>query len=144
MELAHTTLDAIKLDKTAPLALLQINGGATATTSAAVTLTLTATDTASGISQMRISNDATWNQAAWEPFLANKNWQLSNGDGAKTVYCQIQNNAGFTTTISASITLTTQNATPPPRPQTPLHPHKHRHQQTHPTQPQQYPNTTSK
>ncbi len=107
MELSHTILTDIKLDKTTPQASLQINSGSTSTTSSTVTLTLTATDSPSGINQIRFSNDDTWNQAIWEPYVSSRSWQLTSGDGAKTVYCEIQDNAGLNTTISASITLDT-------------------------------------
>ena len=107
MELSHTILTDIKLDKTTPQVSLQINGDSTSTTSSTVTLTLAATDSTSNINQIRFSNDDTWNQAAWEPYASSKSWQLTSGDGAKTVYCEIQDNAGLNTTVSASITLNT-------------------------------------
>jgi hypothetical protein len=127
-ELSHTILTDIKLDKTTPQASLQINAGSTSTTSSTITLTLTATDSTSGVNQIRFSNDDTWNQATWEPYASSKSWQLTSGNGAKTVYCEIQDNAGLNTTINASTTLntsqfsstltqtSTQTATPSPRP----------------------------
>jgi hypothetical protein len=118
MELAHTTITGIKLDKTAPTATLQINSGATSTTTGTVTLTLNAVDATSGIQQVRFSNDATFSQANWEPYATSKTWQLTGSTGQKTVYCQIQNNAGLTITVSASIELAAQ-ATPTPTTPTP-------------------------
>ena len=116
MELSHMTLTGIKLDKTTPQASLQINGGLTSTTSSTVTLTLTATDSTSGVNQIRFSNYDTWNQATWEPYASSKSWQLTSGDGAKTVYCEIQDNGGLNTTVSASITLNTSQPSPTPSP----------------------------
>jgi len=107
MELSHMILTDIKLDITAPQVSLEINGGSNSTTSNTVTLTLTAIDSTSGVNQIRFSNDDTWNQAIWEPYVSSKNWQLTSGDGAKTVFCEIQDNAGLNTTVSASITLYT-------------------------------------
>jgi hypothetical protein len=107
LELSHMILTNIKLDATTPHVSLQINGDSMSTTSNTVTLTLTATDSTSGINRIRFSNDDTWNQATWEPYASSKSWQLTNGDGAKTVYCEIQDNAGLNTTVSASITLNT-------------------------------------
>lgn len=114
MELSHMILTDIKLDKTTPQVSLQINGDSTSTTSSTVTLTLAATDSTSGINQIRFSNDDTWNQATWEPYASSKSWQLTSGDGAKTVYCEIQDNAGLNTTVSASITLYTSQFLPTP------------------------------
>ncbi len=110
MELAHTTLSAIKLDKTAPQASMKINEGSTVTTVTSVVLTFIASDDASGVNLMRISNNATWTQAVWEPFSSIKNWQLTSDEGTKTVSCQIQDYAGFVTTVSANITLSTETS----------------------------------
>jgi hypothetical protein len=117
MELAHTIVTGLKLDKTAPTATMQINGGAASTTSNAVTLSLNAADTISGVNQMRLSNDASFGQATWEPYTSSKTWQLTVGEGQKTVYCQIQDKAGQTTTVNAQIELAAQaTATPTPTP----------------------------
>jgi hypothetical protein len=118
MELTHTTITGIKLDKTAPTATMQINGGATSTTTGTVTMSLTAADATSGIQQIRFSNDATFSQATWEPYVSSKTWQLTSGTGQKTAYCQIMDNAGQTATVSASIELAAQ-ATATPTPPTP-------------------------
>jgi hypothetical protein len=110
-ELTHAIIMGIKLDKTTPEALMQINDGAATTTSTSVTLTITATDTASGIKQMRLSNNPAFDQAVWETYSTVKSWQLPSGDGTKTIYCQIQNNADLTTSIGAIITLNTGQQT---------------------------------
>ena len=112
MELSHVILTDIKLDKTTPQLSLEINGGSTSTTSSTVTLTLTAIESTSGINQIRFSNDDTWNQAIWEPYVSSKSWQLTSGDGAKTVFCEIQDNSGLNTTVNASITLYTSQFLP--------------------------------
>lgn len=118
MELAHSTITGIKLDKTPPTATMQINGGAPSTTTGTVTLSLNAADATSGIQQVRFSNDATFSQATWELYANSKTWQLTGGTGQKTVYCQIMDNASQTATVSAIITLAAQ-ATPTPTPPTP-------------------------
>jgi hypothetical protein len=112
VELSHIILTEIKLDKTMPQALLQINGGSESTTSNVVTLTLTATDSTSGVNQIRFSNDNTWNQATWEPFTSSKSWQLTSGNGEKTVYYELQDKAGLSTTGTASITLNIPQVSP--------------------------------
>jgi len=118
MELAHTTVTGLKLDKTTPTATIQINSGATSTTQNTVTLSLNIADTVSGVSQVRFSNDATFSQATWEPYASSKTWQLTDGTGQKTVYLQIMDNADQTATVSASIELAAQ-ATATPTPMTP-------------------------
>ncbi len=65
---------------------ITINGGATETGSASVTLTLSAT----GADEMCFSNDgAAW--SAWEPYGTSKAWVLSSTAGPKTVYFRARN-----------------------------------------------------
>jgi hypothetical protein len=116
MELPHVTLTGIELEKTAPEGSIQINNGATYTSSSAVNLTVSATDSLSGISQIRFSNDGSWDQASWEPYTSTKTWQLTSGDGLKTVYCQIEDNAGLIANLSSSIILSTPQPSPSPSP----------------------------
>ncbi len=105
----HHTLSNIQLDKTAPEGSVQIDGGNTYATSTSVTLTLTASNTTSGVSQVRYSNDGIWDTETWETYLATKSWTLPSGDGEKTVYYQVQNNAGLTSVFSDTIILDTTN-----------------------------------
>ena len=112
MNLTHVTLTGIQLDTMQPQGLILINNGAATTSSSAVTLTVTATDAISGVTQIRFSNDnATWDQSQWVPYANDLNWQLTSGDGAKTVYCQIKDSAGLITTVNSSIILSTQLST---------------------------------
>ncbi len=122
MELPPVTLTGIELQTTPPTGSIQINGGATSTSSSAVTLTLTANDSLSGISQIRFSNDDTWNQTTWEPYTNTTSWQLTGQDGTNTVYCEIQDNAGLITTLSSSIILNTPQPAPTPSPLTTTEP----------------------
>ena len=107
---SHHTIQ-IKLDKTAPTGSVQINGGATYATSSNVTLTLNATDATSGVAQVRFSNDAVWDTETWEAHVTSRAWTLLSGDGAKTVYSQIRDTAGLSSTTSATIILDTQPPT---------------------------------
>ncbi len=108
MNLTHVTLTGIQLDTTSPQGSILINDGETTTQSNAVTLAINATDAVSGINQMRFSNDnASWDQSQWMSYSTNQNWQLTSGDGVKTVYCQIKDNAGLITNVSSSIILST-------------------------------------
>jgi len=106
-EESHHILMGIKLDKTAPTGSIIINKDATFTNSTSVTLTLTSTDATSGVYQVRYSNDGVWDTEPWETPLSTKTWTLPSGDGTKTVYYQIKNNAGLISAYSDTIVLDT-------------------------------------
>jgi len=90
----HHVLVNIKLDRTAPSGSTQINNDDAYTTSQSVQLNLSATDFISGVAQMRFSDDnTTWRP--WEPYSTSKAWNLTAGDGAKTVYVIYMDNAGL-------------------------------------------------
>jgi hypothetical protein len=85
----------VTIDQTAPSGTVSINGGAEYASSNTVTLTTTASDTGgSNVSQMRISNDGTFDTENWETYAATKAWTLAAGEGTKTVYVQYRDNAG--------------------------------------------------
>ena len=87
------------------------------TSSASATLSLTYSDATSGVSQVRYSNDGAWDTEVWESPAATKAWTLMSGDGEKTVYYQIKDNAGMlSSTYSDTITLETASPTPTPTP----------------------------
>jgi hypothetical protein len=67
-----------------PVGSIVIDGGAAATKSSSVTLTLSATD-GDGVSQMRFHNESDANWTTPEPYATEKVWNLSPGDGQKTV-----------------------------------------------------------
>jgi len=90
-----------------PSGSIVINNNAAYTTSSSVTLTLTAADTTSGVYRVRFSNDGVWDTEAWEQSSLTKTWTLTSGDGNKTVYYQIKDNAGLITTHSDTIILDT-------------------------------------
>ena len=78
-----------------------------ATNSTAVTLTLTATDAVTSVTQMRFSNNGTSFSTA-EAFASTKTWTLSNGAGTKTVYVQFKDAAGnWSTAVTDTIVLDT-------------------------------------
>ena len=97
----------VKIETTAPTGSVTINGGAAWTNALAATLTLSATDAASGISQMRFSNDnSSW--SAWQDYAATAGWTLASGaDGTRTVYAQFSDKAGNVATFSDTIGLDT-------------------------------------
>ena len=106
-ELPHKTLTQAKLDKTAPLGSIQIDNEEDYVASTSVTLALTAADPLSGVAQIRLSNDGEWDTEPWETYSTEKSWTLTTGDGLKTVYFQIIDGAGLTSSYSASIALDT-------------------------------------
>ena len=70
-------------------AAITISGGARTTRSPVVSLKLFASDSGSGMGEMRLSNDGvTWSQ--WMPYATTKAWQLATGTGTKTVRAQFR------------------------------------------------------
>jgi len=101
----------IKIDKTIPSGTIMINNDAAYATSTSVTLSLTAADATSDVYGVRYSNYGAWDTEKWEDFSSTKTWTLMSGDGTKTVYYQIEDNAELiSTTYSDTIILDT---TPP-------------------------------
>lgn len=79
------------------------------TSSPNVTLYVTPYDHVSPVTSMRISNDNfIW--TTWEPFQGTRQWTLPTGDGTKTVYIELRNEAGLVTQLPlrAKIILNTQ------------------------------------
>jgi len=98
-------------DSVPPSGSLTINNSARATNNTQVTLLLAATDNASGVITAQFSNDG-WSWSPWEAFTSSKIWQLSNGDGVKTVYVRFQDGAGnISPAYSATIVLDTKAPT---------------------------------
>ena len=91
------------VDTTPPTGTVTLSGGSAYATSTAVTLSLGASDpglAASGVRQMRFSNDGT-TFAPWQPYASGAGWTLAGGkDGARTVYAQFADGAG---NISAAV-----------------------------------------
>jgi len=93
------------VDTTAPTSnSVAINSGATYSTSRSVTLTLSST----GASQMMISENSDFTGASWETYSTSKSFNLSSGDGTKTVYAKFKDESGNTSSsVSDSIVLDT-------------------------------------
>jgi hypothetical protein len=113
----NTTSTEIKaattLDQTTPTGTLYINGGAAVTTSPAVSLTLAASDNLSGPAKMRFSTDPTFAGVAWvTPYAPVSSFTLPAGDGSKTVYAQVQDAAGNTSTAAIQATITLDTTSP--------------------------------
>jgi ribosomal protein S11 len=91
-----------------PTGSIVINGGEAYAASPSVTLTLTYSGTSVAVSQVRYSNDGTWDTEQWESPSPSKTWSLTQGDGTKTVYYQVSNILGMVSpTYSDNIILDT-------------------------------------
>jgi hypothetical protein len=100
---------SVKIDKTAPTASVLINNGDTYSSTTLVILSLNYSDAASGVSKVRYSNDGIWDTEAWENPAINKYWNLTSGDGKKTVYYQTKDYAGkLSPVVSDEIILDTE------------------------------------
>ncbi len=108
---SETYSDTIILDTASPTGSIEIDDQAAYVTTGMVTLTLSAADTTSGVYQVRFSNDGVWDTESWEVPSVTKLWTLGSGDGTKTVYYQIMDNAGLVSDVyTSSVILDT---TPP-------------------------------
>lgn len=102
------------VDTQAPSGSITINGGASSTNSPSVTLTISATDLTSGVSEMILSNDGVFDEEVWEAFTSSRPWALSQGDGLKTVYLKLKDKAKNESSIYADDILL--DTTPPNSP----------------------------
>jgi hypothetical protein len=104
-----TYSDTIFLDTSSPRGGFIINNNANCTNMTSVSLTLSAADDGSGVSQMRFSNDnAIW--SGWEPYTTSRSWSLLPGEGTKNVYVQFRDVAGLSVAAFKQIIL---DITPP-------------------------------
>jgi Tol biopolymer transport system component len=86
-----------QVDLSPPTGNVIIDGGAAATDSASVTLTLSATDLDSGVTQMRLANEGEpWSD--WELYVTSKSWTLTSGEGEKRVWVYFKNGDGLEST----------------------------------------------
>ncbi|MGD8751304.1 MAG: VWA domain-containing protein [Anaerolineales bacterium] len=100
-----------KVDPLPPHGYVLINGGAQSTLSTDVELTLWASDavdphneeielflppadSASGVTEMKVSNQPDLGSASWEPYATSKPWTLGQSSGLATVYVQYRDAAG--------------------------------------------------
>lgn len=81
------------VDASAPNGWVNIDGNAYLTPDTSVVLSLGATDTHTGIVDMRVAVDGTLDTEPWEPFTASRPVTLPAGQGTKTVQVQFRNGA---------------------------------------------------
>jgi hypothetical protein len=104
-------------DTTPPSGSIIINGQNTYATSTSANLTLSASDSGSGVAEMRLSNSG-YSWSAWQSYTTSKTWTLTSGDGTKRVYVQYRDNAGntspsYTDTIILDTTAPSSSASSP-------------------------------
>jgi len=110
----HNYMTLPSSDSTAPAGTVTINGGAAATNNATVSVSVPATDAGSGMSLVRLSNNADMSNATTYTYGTPVAWTLPGGDGTRTVYVQWRDGAGnWSSTQSDSINLVTSDPTPP-------------------------------
>jgi hypothetical protein len=113
---ASTTLHIgpFKTDTVPPTGTISISSGASSTDSPNVTLSISAADSGSGLSQMKFSNDnVNWSSPV--TYSTSAAWTLTSGEGLKTVYACFSDAAGNWTAaaISDQITLAFSVTYPP-------------------------------
>ena len=110
----------VRLDRTPPTGSVQIDGGASATSSFAVTLRVVANDEHSGVGEMRFSNDGrTW--SPWEPYVEAARWVLTGYggepiEGTKTVHVQVKDRADNASAVFSSTISLLASSAPLPAP----------------------------
>jgi hypothetical protein len=97
----------VNLETTAPAVVITLAEGASYVAGTTVLIDLNFTDSVSHITQMRFSNNgSSWSD--WEPYATEMTWTLAVGDGLRTVYAEVRDNAGLSSTAATdSITVDT-------------------------------------
>jgi len=98
-------------DPTPPTAVLLVAGGASRVNTPAITLQLLAFDDLSGVTEMSLSADGL-NFLPPVPFQTQFPWNLSGGDGPKTVWARVYNGVGLASApVSVTVVLDTSGPT---------------------------------
>lgn len=105
-----TLTDTIILDTAAPAGTFTLNGGASSTTTTAVTANMSVTGAAT------MSFDTGSGFGAWLPYASTTALTLPSGDGTKTVQAQFKDAIGNTMSAVATIVLATPAPVPAPAP----------------------------
>jgi hypothetical protein len=98
------------VDTTAPEGVISINGGAQYTSTKSVGLVIDATDDRVGNIEMQVSESSNFTGASWQ-LLNDIAFELSSGDGIKTVYVKFRDLAG-NESVSYSDTIILDTTTP--------------------------------
>jgi hypothetical protein len=93
----------VTADTTPPTGTISIAGGATRTKTRAVLLSTVATDAASGVTHVALSNDgATWTE---RPYVGTQAWTLPPANGKRTVYAKWRDAAGNWSSVASDTIL---------------------------------------
>jgi hypothetical protein len=95
-----TVSDSIILDTTTPTGSFAIGGGSDYCVVRDVSLALDSANAA----YMQFSNDGV-TYSVWEPYTASKDWLLTVGEGVKSVYVKLKDEAGNVSTFNDTIVL---------------------------------------
>ncbi|MCK4856687.1 MAG: hypothetical protein KAT58_01850 [candidate division Zixibacteria bacterium] len=87
-----------------------VAAGAQYTTSASVTLAISATDDV-GVTQMRFSENSSFTGASWVAYQSSYSYQFTGTDGQVTLYAQVRDAAGNTSTTSQATIMLAVNST---------------------------------
>ena len=102
--------DDILLDMDTPTGTITLATGAMVTNTATIPLALTYTDATSNVVGIRVQEEAVGGDEPWDNPLESIEFQLSAGDGEKTIYYQVKDEAGHVSQVyTLSITLDTTN-----------------------------------
>ncbi|MBS3815638.1 MAG: PGF-pre-PGF domain-containing protein, partial [Hadesarchaea archaeon] len=89
--------------------LVQLNEENTVTTSIGIEVSVSASDETSGLDKIRFSED-NQNWTEWKSYASEKDFELSLPEGIKTVYVQVKDKSGLTSSILEN-TILLENAT---------------------------------
>jgi hypothetical protein len=88
-------------DGTLPQLSLLVDGGAQVTNRREVTLTLAFSDTGTGVGGLQLANERAFPSSGWADGIPTQAWQLTPGDGIKTVYGRVRDRAGNRSAVAA-------------------------------------------
>lgn len=107
---SQTYTATITIDRDAPTGSIALQGGATATNDATVTLVLTYDDPSTEVVGYRVSEEAIGGDEPWEDPVGTLEFTLAGEDGEKDIYFQVIDAAGMTSSIQKiTVTLDTTN-----------------------------------
>ena len=106
---------AITYDATPPTGTITINDSDEYAVSTNVVLEITIDDiTGSGLTEMWLANDSDFTTGDWEAFTSLRAWNLTTGDGEKSVYLKLADGAGNISEVySDTIVLDTEEPAAP-------------------------------
>ena len=92
---------AVVLDTTRPSGSLVVAGGINMISSSPVVVDLKFEDETSGPVTFRLSNDGVWDDEEWQPLRDSLYWDLDEGEGARSVFLQVMDKAGWVSQTAA-------------------------------------------